>query len=287
MIIYVNGEYVREEEARISPFDHGFLYGMGLFETIRMYNGFPFLLSDHLDRLQQSLKSLYIEFDLDYKEIRIIIERLLHLNQLKNARIRLNVTAGEGPVGLPAGPYKCVKVIIFISSLPEAQKNIEERRARFLELRRNSPEGPYRLKSHHYGNNIAAKMELQGEKGVEGLFLDKEGAVAEGIASNIFWVSEGRLFTPDLETGILPGITRQFIKLLAAKKGIPFEEGIYPANTLRQASEVFLTNSIQEIVAIKQIEGIGVYKGSAGPVAQQLFQSYQRNREKLLSVNQL
>lgn len=283
MIIYQNGQYIKEEEARISPFDHGFLYGMGLFETIRIYKGHPFLLDDHLLRLKQGLLEMNIKATLTKKSVVGILNQLLERNELQDARVRINISAGKGAVGLTSGPYEHPNIIVFMSSLPSAQEEIMQKEATILQMRRNTPETSYRLKSHHFFNNVAAKMELNERPNVEGIFLTKEGYVSEAITSNIFWVKNSILFTPELSTGILPGITRQFVIVLAKKKGFTIKEGCFFVEELLGAEEVFLTNSIQEIVAINRIDDTTQCKGKDGVFINTLYEAYKTYRTKLWS----
>ena len=278
MILYQNGCYIPKEQMFVSPFDHGFLYGIGLFETIRVYDGFPFLLKEHLKRLNDGLKEMFIDYQLELEEASVIIQRLLKENNLRHARIRINISAGEGAVGLPTEPYQNPSVIFFISPLAEPMEQLQEKNAKILHTLRNTPETTYRLKSFHYGNNIAAKMELQDDLDVEGIFLTKEGYISEAITSNIFWVKNGVLYTPSQSTGILVGITRQFILLLAKKLKLPVQEGCFQIEDIMEADEVFLTNSIQEIVSIKIIDQVGEYAGKKGEVTNRLFNAYKQNR---------
>lgn len=250
MYIYMNGEFMLQNEAKISPFDHGFLYGLGVFETFRIYDGHPFLLDDHFQRLKVSLKELNIHPSLKKNELSIILENLLKINNLRNAYIRLNVSAGIAPIGLQTEAYTDPNVIIFIKPINEPMSLTKN--AVFLNTVRNSPEGNERLKSHHYLNNILGKREVP-TLDTEGIFLTKEGYIAEGIVSNIFWVKNGQVFTPSIRTGILNGITRRLIISLLRKKGIPCHEGYYFANDVLNADEVFITNSIQEVVSISMV----------------------------------
>lgn len=205
MFIYLNGDLVRKEDAVISPFDHGFLYGMGLFETIRVYNGHPFLLDDHLQRLNNSLEVLNIKTRYTRDEILEILHPLLKINELTDAYVRLNVSAGIGEIGLQTEPYVHPNLIIFAKPLPPA-KGLQEKKSVILQLKRNTPEGFERLKSHHYLNNILAKREIGDHPECEGIFLTEDGYLAEGIVSNLFWIKDQKLYTPALETGILDGI---------------------------------------------------------------------------------
>lgn len=281
MIIYVNGRYVKEEEAVISPFDHGFLYGMGLFETLRIYKGHPFLLDDHLERLQRGLDNMYIEMQIDKEEIKAILRQLLERNALQHARVRINISAGTGAVGLPGKPYQEPLMIVFISPLQEPINTLEEKPAILLKMPRNTPETSVRMKSHHYGNNIAAKMELVARPDAEGIFLTEEGYVSEAITSNLFWVKNQIIYTPAVDTGILPGITRQLVVRLAKQMGFEVEEGCYPLVNLEEAEEVFITNSIQEVVAVNELEGHVHYEGAKGEVTNRLFKEYQVYRTQL------
>lgn len=282
MIIYCNGQYVDEKDARISPFDHGFLYGMGLFETVRIYEGHPFLLDKHLLRLQNGLEEMGIETFVRKDDILYIIEELLRLNHIRNARIRINYSAGIGKAGMPEGRYLVPNLIIFISPLSEAGEQIIEKDAVILKLKRNVPETGVRLKSHHFGNNIAAKMEIQTTyPDAEGIFLTKEEYVAEGITSNVFWVKNGIIYTPSENTGILLGITRQWVITMAKRMGYEVKEGCFAVSELIQAEELFLTNSIQEIVAVNKLLEVAAFEGASGKVTQALYMQYKRNRTSL------
>jgi len=288
VIIYCNGQYVHEDEARISPFDHGFLYGMGLFETVRIYDGHPFLLDDHLVRLQNGLKELGIETNVRKAEICSILHELLVLNQIRNARIRINYSAGIDKVGMPVGRYLKPNLMIFISSISDASDHIEEKNAVILKLARNVPETGRRLKSHHFGNNIAAKMEIQQTNpGAEGIFLTREGYVAEGITSNVFWVEDDIIYTPSEKTGILLGITRQWIITLAKEIGYEVQEGCFQLENITRADELFLTNSIQEIVAVNELIGTATFKGVNGKVTNALYAQYKQYRTSLWTYQNL
>ncbi len=251
MYIYLNGQIIKEEEAVISIFDHGFMYGLGLFETFRVYQGHPFLLIDHLHRLRKGLAELHIQWSVTDTQVIEVIHEILHKNELQDAYIRLNVSAGTSGLGLQTDPYQNPTTIIYVKSLPEM---VKEKEGLFLKTHRNTPEGPYRLKSHHYLNNIFGKQEIGQAPEIEGIFLTKEGFVAEGIVSNLFWVKDQVVYTPHIETGILNGITRQFVLKLLEEEKIPYEEGYYNKADLLSSDEAFITNSIQEIIPLYQIE---------------------------------
>lgn len=252
MKIYFNGEYLNDFEVKISPFDHGFLYGIGVFETFRMYNGHPFLLFDHLNRLRHSLNELNIEWNMSNEEIRDILVQLVEMNNLKDAYIRLNVSAGDGEIGLYTGMYQKPNTIIFVKAMPLS--NVTEKEGVILRTPRNSPEGKERLKSHHYLNNIIGKKEIGNSPSLEGIFLTKEGYISEGIVSNIFFIKKGKMYTPHIDTGILNGITRQFVLHWSNINGMMYEEGFYSEEELIGSDEIFITNSIQEIIPITAID---------------------------------
>jgi 4-amino-4-deoxychorismate lyase len=161
-----------------------------------------------------------------------------------------------------------------------------EKNTTILQLRRNTPEGTQRLKSHHYLNNILGKRELRDSPDVEGIFLTEQGYVAEGVVSNIFWVKEGIVYTPSVETGILDGITRQFVIKCLKKLGIPICEGFYTKRELLDATEVMITNSSQEVVPVKKVDEY-VFEGYNGIIVQKISELYCHYRSKLLSIDQL
>jgi 4-amino-4-deoxychorismate lyase len=281
MYVYINGEFVKQEEVRISPFDHGFLYGLGVFETFRIYNGHPFLLDDHLERLNASLRVLNIDAAFNRKEMTAILNELLAKNAFRDAYIRLNVSAGNGEIGLQTESYKNPNVVIFSKPLSPPE-GMSEKKAVVLDIKRNTPEGTERLKSHHYLNNVLAKREVGAALDTEGIFLTKDGFVSEGIVSNVFWYKDGILYTPAIETGILNGVTRRFVIAVAREAGIEVREGFYKKEEAEAADEMFLTNSIQEIVPVTTFSS-GNYPGKAGVIAKKLFEQYEAHRETLWS----
>ncbi|WP_226002648.1 aminotransferase class IV [Paenibacillus sp. BJ-4] len=254
--IGVNGVLTEAAKAVIHVSDHGFLYGMGLFETFRTYKGVPFLLDRHLHRLAEGCRMLGIPFQPDEERLTGHIQGLMVANGLDEAYIRYTVSAGEEVLGLPSGDYTRPNHILFVKPLPSTNTQAGEPTSpsalQLLRTPRNTPEGEIRLKSLHYMNNILAKRELQQytaavQHKAEGMMLTANGFLAEGMVSNLFFVRQDTLYTPDLSTGILPGITREFVLELAQLRGIPYEQGLYRWDELQQADEIFMTNSIQEI----------------------------------------
>ncbi|MDD9272066.1 aminodeoxychorismate lyase [Paenibacillus sp. GCM10023248] len=285
MIISLNGKLMDEQHAVVSVYDHGFLYGLGLFETFRTYNGEPFLLPEHLNRLAEGCRELGIRYAPDPIHVHKLIGSLLEANELQDAYIRLSVSAGTDMLGLPAGDYEQPVEIAYIKPLPPRDAKLDEegKALQLLKLPRNTPEGLYRFKSFHYMNNILAKRELRQyawAAGAEGLMMTEDGYVAEGIVSNLFFIKNGTLYTPSLETGILAGITRAHVMRIAQQQQIPVQDGLYRWEDLVEADEIFLVNSIQEIVGVTtlytptgQAVSVGA-GGGTGPLTRQFSRMY-------------
>lgn len=274
MYLYLNGQYIKKEHATISPFDHGYLYGIGIFETFRTYEGHPFLLDDHLERLNAGLQELGIMKEFYRNEVMEIIDHLVERNGLPDSYIRFNVSAGIGEIGLQTAPYEGPTIIMFQKSLVPTQPN-QEKEAVIVSLPRNTPETIQRLKSHHFFNNVAAKREIGSDLQREGIFLTKEGFLAEGITSNLFWVQDDVLYTPSLETGILNGITRKWMIHTAKQLGVTVREDLFSASALKIAQEIFFTNSIQEIVPVHRL-GKKQFPGKEGKYYQRFHKEYKK-----------
>jgi 4-amino-4-deoxychorismate lyase len=282
LYLYLNGEMISSEQATISIFDHGYLYGVGLFETFRTYNGHPFLLENHLDRLAQGCQQVGMIWEREVECVKEQIAALLQKNQLEDGYFRLNVSAGSQPIGLPSQPYTDLTEALFVKALPPraAQKRLST-----VKTKRNTPEGPYRLKSHHYLNNILAKQEAPLD--AEGVFLTAEGKVAEGIVSNLFFIRQGELFTPSLSTGILNGITRECVLHLAKKLDLQVHQGEYDLAFAQEAEEVFVTNSIQEIMPVIQWDGQTYDQPTEASVTYRLKQQYDRYKERIHRIDEM
>ncbi|MDQ0091776.1 4-amino-4-deoxychorismate lyase [Paenibacillus anaericanus] len=292
--IGVNGKPTPTAEAVISVMDHGFMYGVGLFETFRTYGGRPFLLERHLERLRQGCHSLGIRYIGDPDQVATEIQDLMQANGLQEGYIRFTVSAGEGPLGLPSDDYVKPTVIVYVKPLPDPGTRLytEGKELWRLSTRRNTPEGDIRFKSLHYMNNILAKRELSQYKPnpalpIEGLLLTEQEYLAEGIVSNLFFVLGGTLYTPNIGTGILPGITRAVVLEMAEEHGLDKQEGQYTWEMLMEADEIFVTNSIQELVPVTKLvvprlestEGSAgsfhrISGGEIGPITARLLSSY-------------
>jgi len=285
-----NGSVQRAEETVISVYDHGFLYGMGLFETFRTYGGKPYLLEHHLRRMEAGCSELGIACPSGEEyaaSIREWLSALMKANGLEDAYVRLTITAGEAGLGLPAEDYSTPNTVLLVKPLPPMDSKLYQAGKQLAKLKtsRNTPEGGVRLKSLHYMNNLIAKRELRAvgaAPNAEGLMLTQEGWLAEGIVSNLFIVRDRQIYTPAIETGILPGITRQRVIELAKASSLFVHEGLYTWEDLLQADEVWITNSIQELVpitALRDEEGKvwPISEGAIGTITEQLLQDYRKD----------
>ncbi|WP_258176620.1 aminodeoxychorismate lyase [Bacillus atrophaeus] len=277
-MIYLNGQFIEEKEASLSPFDHGFLYGIGVFETFRLYEGRPFLIEWHLERLERAAKDLQIKHKITKEELTDMVDNLLRLNHIEdgNARVRLNISAGVSTKGFTAQTYENPTVLCFVNPLNPENLPVQKE-GKVLTIRRNTPEGQYRLKSHHYLNNMYAKQELGNDPRYEGIFLTEDGAVAEGIISNIFWSKGKCIYTPSLDTGILDGVTRRFVIEKMEKLGAEVKTGRFRLESLLTADEAWMTNSVLEIVPFSKIEE-AAFPGVSGEMTGFLQELYTNDR---------
>ncbi|WP_339252498.1 aminodeoxychorismate lyase [Sporosarcina sp. FSL W8-0480] len=279
MICWMNGEYIKAEDLRISPFDHGFLYGAGFFETFRTYEGHVFLFEEHMDRLREALDEYRISMPYTDREIADIIRDLNKKSGGQDGYFRLNVSAGIHDIGLGPSEYTTPNIILFRKELAAAPRGTEKK-AVWLDTERNIPESRIRHKSHNFLNNLRGRLELPSLKNHEGLFVTGEGFVAEGVTSNVFWVKGSELFTPSLKTGILPGTTRAFILKLASSLGMVVQEGLFTKGEVERADEAFVTNAVQELVPLSMV-GEYMLPGSSGVYYQKLHKLYVQAIERL------
>ena len=279
MLCWMNGEYIQAEDLRISPFDHGFLYGVGFFETFRTYEGHVFLFQAHLDRLRTALSEFRIAMPYEETEILAVVDRLNDAAGGSDGYFRLNVSAGVHDIGLAPALYPTPNVIIFRKELPNVVPGAEKNGV-WLETVRNDPESAVRHKSHNFLNNVRGRLELPSLKDVEGLFVTKEGFVAEGVTSNVFWMKDGALFTPAIETGILPGTTRSFVMQIAEFAKVIVHEGFYRKEDVENADELFVTNAVQELVPIARIGGRSL-PGASGFYYKKLHNLYKEKIKEM------
>lgn len=272
MICWMNGEFLGADELKISPFDHGFLYGAGFFETFRTYGGGVFLFDEHMNRLRAALTEYRITMPYHDEEILVAVRELDRKSGSEDGYFRLNVSAGVHDIGLAPSAYTTPNVILFRKGLVPTVRGAEKK-AVWLETPRNQPESAVRNKSHNFLNNVRGRLELPSLKELEGLFVTAEGFVAEGVTSNVFWVKDDELYTPAIETGILPGTTRASVIELAQSSGIVVNEGFYRKEDVESADEVFVTNAVQELVPLTGIGGVQL-PGGTGVYYKKLHELY-------------
>ncbi len=275
-IVYLNGKLILRSRARISVLDYGFLYGYGLFETMRAYGGLVFRLDSHLNRLAQSARVLRISIEVP--ELKSAIMDTIQANKLGEARIRLTISIGEGEMMPDVSKCKKPTVLIMAEDYQPYPEEVYRKgfRAVVSTIRRNSQSPLSRLKSTSYLESILARREAREAGAEEALCLNDKGFLAEGSMSNIFLVADGMLKTPGHEDGILPGITRQTVLELAPKAGIDTLECDIRLNELFQAQEAFLTGSLIEIMPLTEIEGKIIGSGKPGSVTKKLMAAYRR-----------
>ena len=276
MIIYIDGKYLPKEEARISVFDHGFLYGDGVFEGIRAYNGRVFRLQEHLDRLYDSARTIDLTVPISKQEMGEIILEVLRRNQLSNGYIRPLVSRGVGDLGLD--PRKCPKasVIVIAVEWGAMYGELYEKglKAITVSVRRNPADAlPPNVKSLNYLNNILAKIEANYKGGDEAIFFDTNGYIAEGSGDNIFVVKNGVIFTPPTLNN-LRGITRAVVLEIAKSHGLTLVEQNLGYYDMYSADEVFVTGTAAEVAPIVLIDGRSIGTGKPGPVTRQLMAAF-------------
>jgi branched-chain amino acid aminotransferase len=274
----MDGQFVPAGEARISVFDHGLLYGDGVFEGIRAYNGRVFRLDEHLRRLYDGAKAILLDIPLSIEQMKQAVLDTLRRNDLSDAYIRLVVTRGVGDLGLD--PRKChggPTVFIIADTIELYPESFYERGLELITTvtRRNLPEALNpAVKSLNYLNNILAKIEVTRAGLLEGLMLNHEGYVAEATGDNVFLYREGRLVTPPLSVGILAGITRGAVIEIAAQLGIPVAEERFARLYVYTADECFLTGTAAEIIPVVMVDGRKIGEGVPGPVTRRLMERF-------------
>ncbi len=282
MKIYLNGQWVEKEEAKISIFDHGLLYGDGVFEGIRSYNGLIFKLREHIDRLFESAHTIMLKIPLTKEGLTEAVKQTLRANQLKEAYIRLVVTRGEGDLGLD--PRKCKKATIFIiaDKIVLYPKELYETGLSIITVptRRNVPEALNpQIKSLNYLNNILAKIEATNAGSEEAIMLNAQGYVAECTGDNIFSVAKGKLLTPAPYVGALKGITRDTVIALAQKGRMIVHETVLTRHDLFNSDELFLTGTAAEIIPVVKVDGRVIGTGKPGPVTLRLMKEFRKLTE--------
>jgi len=275
MWVYLQNKFVLKEKATVSVFDRGFLYGDGLFETLRAYNGRIFLLSQHLDRLAESANRLALSIP-NTKRLEALLYDTLHRNNLTNAILRLTITRGEGIEGsFDITPN--LRPTIFISARPFEGYPSETYRKGVrtsIATTRQGFQEVSSFKSISFINRVLARQEAIRRGVSEAILLNPKGYLAEGSVSNLFWVRKGVLYTPSLSAGILAGTTRQTVLAIANEEMISAREGLYRPESLLSANEAFLTNTGLQLMPCVRVDRKKIGTGRPGPVTQRLHQAF-------------
>lgn len=279
MKIYLDGKFVDESDAKVSVFDHGLLYGDGVFEGIRLYGGNVFRLEEHLERLEYSAKAILLKLPLTRAELAEATCETCRQNNLKDAYIRLVVTRGAGDLGL--APWLCPKPTLFIiaskiSLYPQEHYDNGLSIVTVPTRRINPAALPSTVKSLNYLNNILGKLEAKQAGALEAIMLNDQGYIAECTADNVFGVHKGEILTPAASQGALKGVTRGTIFDIARELGIPIREANLTRYDLWCADECFLTGTGAEVVPVVKLDGREIGTGKPGPVTQRVLASFRR-----------
>jgi branched-chain amino acid aminotransferase len=280
--IYIDGRFVEKEDARVSVFDHGLLYGDGVFEGIRSYNRRVFRLENHINRLYEGADAIRLKIPMKKRDMEAKIVETLKINKLDDAYIRVVVTRGVGDLGLD--PRKCKDPTIFIITdkialYPKELYN-NGLPITIAKTRRNHPITlDPRIKSLNYLNNILGRIDAIDAGTEEALMLDIDGYIAECTGDNIFLVKDGKLYTPPSEIGALEGVTQDLVIDLAKKRGIDTEyKKMYPEEVF-EAEECFLTGTAAEIIPVVSLDGKAIGAGKPGPMYKQLLADFRKVTE--------
>ena len=277
--IYIDGEFYPKSQAKISVYDHGFLYGDGVFEGIREYNGVVFKLKEHVDRLYRSAHAIMLQIPLTKEEMIKAVVETLRKNKMKDAYIRLIVSRGIGDLGLD--PRKCPKpaIIIITDTINIKAGNAKETgiTTMFSWVRRNPVDATtHEIKSLNYLNSILAKIEANACGVDEALCLESNGYIAEGVGENVFIVKNGEILSPPTSTGALAGITADVVVELAAKLGLKLTVTNLTPFMLFTADEAFFTGTAMEMVPIREVNKRPIGDGKPGPITKKLMVEFQK-----------
>jgi len=277
--IYIDGKFYPKSEAKISVYDHGLLYGDGVFEGIRAYDGTVFKLKEHIDRLYKSAHVIMLQINMSKEEMIEAIIETLRKNNLRDSYIRLVVTRGVGDLGVD--PRKCQKpTIIIITDVIRLHSDDNKENgitAMISWVRRDAIDATsHEVKSLNYMNSILAKIEANNAGVEEAISLERTGYVCEGVAENIFIARDGEIFTPHSSTGALPGITAQAVLQVARKLGYNARERNISPHELFTADEVFFTGTAAEIIPVREINKRTIGDGKPGPITKRLMKEFEK-----------
>jgi branched-chain amino acid aminotransferase len=285
VLINLNGTLLPRSEAKISIFDHGFLYGDSIYETLRTYGGKPFLLNLHLARLEESGKAIRLQLPLSLQQLGQEINRTLEVEHYPESYVRIMITRGEGDLGYDLRLCGRPNFLIFVGPLPPAPVEIYEKGVTLslVSVRRNLPAAINpAVKSGNLLNQALAWMEAQDASAYEALMLNYKEELAECTMSNIFFVTDRIVHTPSVECGILPGLTRRWVLEVARTQGMTVREGAFSKRDLFSADEAFLTVTSREIIPVVCCNQHVIGTGIPGPVTRRLHEGYRQKVKELM-----
>jgi branched-chain amino acid aminotransferase len=277
--IYIDGNFYPESEAKISVFDHGLLYGDGVFEGIRFYQGRVFRLEEHITRLWDSAKAISLEIPISASELIAATLETIRQNDLHDGYIRLLITRGVGSLGLSPDSCRHPSIIIIAATIALYPAALYEKGLNMVTCatRRIAPAAlSPRIKSLNYLNNVLAKIEAQQAGAAEGVMLNEQGYVAECTGDNLFILKRGQLYTPPVNAGILEGVTRRVAFELAEKNGFAIEERDLTRYDILTADECFLTGTAAEIIPAVELDCRLIGNGQPGPVTLKLIEDFRK-----------
>jgi branched-chain amino acid aminotransferase len=271
--IYINGKFVPQEQARISVFDHGLLYGDGVFEGLRVYRGKVFRLREHIVRLYESAKAIWLEIPLSQAAMCDAVNEAVRVNTIDDGYVRLVVTRGAGTLGLDPNRCSNPQVIIIADTISLYPRELYEKGLEIVtvSVQRTHPAALNpRVKSLNYLNNVLAKIEGLQAGCIEALMLNHKGEVAECTGDNIFLVRGGAIYTPPLDAGILAGVTRDTVIDLARGAGFDVHETALTKHDVYVADECFLTGTAAEVIPVVKVDSRTIGSGKPGPITRDL-----------------
>ncbi len=282
--VFIDGVPHEAEAAKVSVFDRGFLYGDSVFETLRTYGGRPFALPEHMARLERSAEAVCIALPAPCAELSAEVESAIVATGNPESYVRVIVTRGSGPLGLDTGFEAHPLRVVIVGPLSPPPAEAYERGIGVVTYRTQRVAEATEAAGTKVGNYLVAVLAMRNARAAgasEALIVDGAGNVVEGATSNVFVVRAGRLWTPPVEAGILPGITRSFLLQVAAELGLEVELRPVPVGDLASADEVFVSSSIRELLPVVRVDGRAVGVGSPGPVTLRLYRGF---REKVREV---
>jgi len=274
MNVYLNDRLVPRAEATVSVFDHGFLYGDGVYETMRVYDDVVFMLDEHLTRLFRSATLIGLTIPLDREGIKAAIYDTLSANSLRNAYVRITISRGYGPIGLDPDLCSTPTFVVITEKMKDYPKAFYAKGIKVIiaKTKRNLSDAINpQIKSLNFLNNILAKIEAKREDAYEAIMLNGSGYLTEGTISNVFFCRDDMLCTPSIGCGLLDGITRTVILDLAVREGLMVREGEFSKEDIYAAREVFLTNTTMEVMPVSQVDKVRYNVGDMGRLLRKAY----------------